>query len=264
MRSLGGQKVEQTDAERIAHLEQLLAEKDERIAGLETALEHEEREKERLIRDEPNKDLWYRANFDSLTGLRRREGFIDESEKLLRRAIRERERLMHNYANQRRKSALETKPQEPDTFSVIFLDLDDFKFVNDTFGHSVGDQVLRMVSQVIRNAVREDEDVIGRLGGEELVISLKNQPGFRGVIAERIRSEIAQLSLTAKDANGKERNVPITASIGHAKWSEGETFQDVLDRADAAMYKAKAAGKNRTWPAEGVEGIDQPLPAPKV
>lgn len=267
MESLGNEEFEKpkmSDAERIADLERKLEGKDEEIAQLESAIGQLEGEKEKLIKAEPDRKLWYRANYDALTGLRRKEGFIDEAEKLLRRMLKEIHAAHESYARERRAAVKETAPPAPDTFSVIVLDLDDFKFVNDTFGHQVGDQVLQMAGQVIRNAVREDDDVIGRWGGEELVVALKSQPGQRIRIAERIRGELEKIKLTAKDTEGLKRNVPITASVGVAKWEDGERFDDVFQKADAAMYKAKGAGKNRVWPAEGVEGVQEPLAPPSI
>lgn len=121
--------------------------------------------------------------------------------------------------------------------SLLFLDLDHFKQVNDRIGHEGGDRVLRLFADVMRRALR-GQDVLGRYGGEEFVVAL---PGLEAAqacaVAERIRESLH----TASTADG----MPLTVSIGVAVRQPGEALQGVLRRADAAVYAAKDAGRDR-------------------
>ncbi|MDD5470440.1 MAG: GGDEF domain-containing protein [Sideroxydans sp.] len=123
---------------------------------------------------------------------------------------------------------------------VMMADLDFFKKVNDTYGHMVGDMVLRHTAKRIKAAVR-DFDIVGRFGGEEFTIVLKNTDiDMAKVIAERIRNEIS-----ATPMHVKETNIHITISLGGAMLKHEETREALLDRADAALYEAKRTGRNR-------------------
>ena len=130
--------------------------------------------------------------------------------------------------------------------SVIFLDLDGFKSVNDRHGHLWGSRTLIEVGAVLRSVVREI-DVVSRFGGDEFTVILP-QTGAAGarVIAERLRQRIA--GTTFLRAHGLE--VRLTASLGIASYPEhGRTEEDLVTRADQAMYAAKEAGKNRVQTA---------------
>ena len=130
--------------------------------------------------------------------------------------------------------------------SVIFLDLDGFKSVNDRHGHLWGSRTLVEVGAVLRSVVREI-DVVSRFGGDEFTVILP-QTGAAGakVIAERLRQRIA--STTFLRVHGLE--VRLTASLGIASYPEhGRTEEDLVARADQAMYAAKEAGKNRVQTA---------------
>jgi len=128
------------------------------------------------------------------------------------------------------------------SFSVLFIDLDHFKCVNDTYGHDVGDCILRSVAECMRNSCRKC-DVIGRVGGEEFSVFLPetdNQGAL--VFAEKLRSSIEQLSLK-HDIFGEIR---ITTSIGVAsKMKHHKAIADIQRDADHAMYHAKKEGRNR-------------------
>lgn len=158
------------------------------------------------------------ANYDSLTSLPNRRLFNDRLEMELKKAKRE------NYP-----------------VTLLFMDLDHFKEVNDTLGHHVGDSLLIVAAQRIQNCVRES-DTVARLGGDEFTILLPNI-GEIGKI-ERIATEI----LAAIDSPFylKEKRAHLTTSIGITVYpNDGETPQDLLMHADQAMYSAKNSGRNK-------------------
>jgi diguanylate cyclase (GGDEF)-like protein/PAS domain S-box-containing protein len=125
-------------------------------------------------------------------------------------------------------------------FSVIMVDLDHFKAVNDTFGHTAGDRVLAEVAQVLLESSRE-MDLAGRYGGEEFVVVLPNTSLEQAAsIAERIRAEIQGRNW------GAEIGIPaLTASLGVADSCPGDDWDSLISRADAALYDAKQHGRNR-------------------
>lgn len=140
--------------------------------------------------------------------------------------------------------------------SLMLLDLDHFKNINDTRGHAGGDAVLAAVGKLLRKQARV-HDIVARWGGEEFVISL---PGERetGALtaAERIRGAIEKLVVL--DSSGEA--IPLTASIGVVERLHGEDLHTLVDRADRAMYSAKVGGRNRVCtghedaaPAEAAE-----------
>ena len=125
--------------------------------------------------------------------------------------------------------------------SIILADIDDFKKINDTYGHLVGDHALREVARVIRDNIR-GIDFAARFGGEEFTVLMPSTDLKGGAeAAERLRSALAATTFTVKG-----RSVPITASFGVARFgSEDDDPQQSLDRADKALYLAKEKGKNR-------------------
>jgi diguanylate cyclase (GGDEF)-like protein len=133
--------------------------------------------------------------------------------------------------------------------SVLVLDLDHFKLVNDRFGHLVGDQVLAAVAASLRDEVR-DEDLVGRFGGEEFVVLLKGADGDdprsgARAVAERIRERIAALRVAVAGPQETAIVEGLTVSIGGATTSrDGTDLAALLEIADAAMYEAKRAGRN--------------------
>ena len=131
---------------------------------------------------------------------------------------------------------------------MMMADLDFFKNVNDTYGHLIGDLVLRHTADRIQAAVR-DFDMVGRFGGEEFVIVLKNTDlALAKVIAERIREEVSGTPFHTKGLN-----IVITISLGVAMLRKGEYMETLLERADAAMYEAKKNGRNRVEIADDSE-----------
>jgi diguanylate cyclase (GGDEF)-like protein len=132
---------------------------------------------------------------------------------------------------------------------LIMLDIDNFKQVNDTYGHVQGDMVLREVARVLRQSAR-DVDEPARYGGEEMAVALP-QTDLDGAyrFAERVRKRIEALELPVREGNGK---LQVTASFGAASLSSaGRPDKEALvAAADAALYRAKRSGKNRTVKAE--------------
>lgn len=123
---------------------------------------------------------------------------------------------------------------------VLLVDLDHFKSVNDRFGHATGDRVLRAVAATLGDVARHADDVV-RLGGEEFLVVLRGATVTAGArVAERARSAIAALRL----ADGEGGEIHITASIGVAAKQANETRDALIARADAAMYRAKGAGRD--------------------
>lgn len=125
--------------------------------------------------------------------------------------------------------------------ALLLLDIDHFKQVNDTHGHSVGDLVLAEFAGVLLDQTRA-EDCVARYGGEEFVVVLEHSDmdSARG-IAERIRQAVADHHFP----DHKHERVPLTTSIGIAPLRPGDVPQEALERADQALYQAKAAGRNR-------------------
>lgn len=168
---------------------------------------------------EANAELERLANTDPLTGLANRRRFLERLDGEIERADRYERPL-----------------------SLILLDLDRFKAVNDTHGHAAGDDVLRDAARVLR-AVSREVDLPARIGGEEMTLLLPetDRRGARAV-AERIRSAIERARHAAPDGDPFR----VTASLGVASAGPGaRTGAELLQRADEALYRAKEAGRNR-------------------
>jgi diguanylate cyclase (GGDEF)-like protein len=157
-----------------------------------------------------------RATTDALTGLPNRR-YFDEYLRLLARRRR-----------------------AEDVVGVLMVDIDRFKRLNDTFGHGVGDHVLREVAQAIAAAVRDD-DVPARFGGEEFAVLLKSPtPAVAIEVGERVRRSVAQLDLRRMGVPG------VSVSVGVAVAGESdEPLDAIIDRADQALYRAKRTGRDR-------------------
>jgi diguanylate cyclase (GGDEF)-like protein len=127
-------------------------------------------------------------------------------------------------------------------FSIILFDVDNFKQVNDTYGHSAGDQALRCLTKTFQNSIRKT-DILARFGGEEFIILLPNtNPREATELAERIR---LLLESTLVPFNGAEIGLTISAGVAGAR-PETLDLDDLLLNADIALYKAKDLGKNCT------------------
>ena len=124
---------------------------------------------------------------------------------------------------------------------MLLLDIDHFKSINDSFGHPVGDEVLRELASRCRGLLR-GHDLIARIGGEEFAVILPGTgPAEATEIAERLRMAFAGSPVATQGGE-----VRVTISLGGAMLSAtGETFEVLLKRADAALYEAKRGGRNR-------------------
>lgn len=124
-------------------------------------------------------------------------------------------------------------------FAVAYLDLDLFKSVNDTYGHNVGDEVLKAFSALMREQL-SGRDFAARLGGEEfLIVLVKSNLEDCAKLAERVRSAVPALRFASAS------DLSVTVSIGVAQFSAGESLDQLLARADDALYKAKHSGRNQ-------------------
>jgi len=131
--------------------------------------------------------------------------------------------------------------------AVALIDIDHFKAVNDSYGHLAGDDALRAISETLQSAVRE-YDLVGRFGGEEFALLLPqtDETGARAIV-ERIRAQVAELSIESASTPGIEP-ITLTVSVGVAVLGEaGEELTELLAAADAALYRAKNAGRNQVW-----------------
>lgn len=161
--------------------------------------------------------LQKQASTDPLTGLMNRREFTALAKNLL-------------------------KSRKP--FSILILDVDKFKLVNDTFGHDVGDEVLRVLSKVGAGTVRH-RDLFARLGGEEFIAALPDTDKTQAMaMGERLRTVFEQQDYDHEWKNGQP--VPFTVSIGVATAMDGGLgLEEIFRLADQALYRAKAAGRNR-------------------
>ena len=168
--------------------------------------------------EEKQKELELLARTDALTGLNNHRHFMDQLSCEIKQAVR------HN-----------------SPLSVMILDLDDFKRVNDTYGHLIGDRVLSTIAELIKQHVRST-DIAARYGGDEFCVALPNTtaPGARG-LAKKLCEEIAEVVFSADS----EIVFHITCSIGLAQFHKDmKNSLVILKFADQALYKAKSAGRN--------------------
>jgi len=159
------------------------------------------------------------ATIDSLTGLANRQAFMQRAKNEFNRARR--------YAR---------------PLTVVMIDIDHFKAINDRYGHAAGDEVLRQAADICQSSLR-GSDLMGRVGGEEFVLLLPDTPHTNAYhVAERMRVHLYETPIELE--NGTTLN--ITASFGVASMNEDDSdFNAVLERADEAMYHAKHDGRNQ-------------------
>ena len=162
-------------------------------------------------------ELFRFATTDFLTGLLNRRAFFEKAEDACRRA------------------------QKGSPVSAFICDLDHFKQINDTYGHGVGDTVLRTVAA----KAAQLHAIVGRLGGEEFGVVVEAAVADALEIAESFRRAISELRIPAGNTT-----VDVTSSFGVAEWEIGDTTDSLLRRADMALYEAKRAGRNRVVAAD--------------
>ena len=157
------------------------------------------------------------ARTDSLTGLLNRRGFLELS-----------------------RLAVSIAERSGRFFSIIMIDLDHFKRVNDKFGHTIGDRVLQEIATVLLRGVR-DQDILARWGGEEIIVLLPyTDMNGANVLGEKIRISVEDL----ETCHGAMR-ICVTLSLGISEYHRGEPLTDTIQRADNALYHAKSSGRNR-------------------
>ena len=193
-----------------------IAELGERVGAANRKAEEDKRGLEQLV-EERTAELKRLATTDALTGVLNRHRFFE---------IAEHERARsHRYDHH---------------LAVAMLDLDHFKQINDTHGHATGDLALRRAADVLRRMVR-GQDHVGRYGGEEFGVLLPETGLDEAlIVVERVRGEIARQELVVDDVI-----VTLRVSAGVAEWRVDESMEATLQRADAALYEAKTAGRDR-------------------
>jgi diguanylate cyclase (GGDEF)-like protein len=154
------------------------------------------------------------ARTDPLTGLLNRTGLADELVRLARIA-----------------------GDAIFPLTLVFIDIDNFRPLNDAWGEAVGDLVIRELAVVVRSAVQRD-DLFARWGGEEFLLVFRDMRGLEArTIAERLRERVA--------SHQWPQGLQVTCSFGIAEWHRGEDLNEGVRRADEAMYRAKKGGRNR-------------------
>ena len=162
-----------------------------------------------------NLSLEQDAKFDPLTGLYNRRSFNDYL-----------------------KNAINTAYGGEQPVSLIMLDIDDFKKINDTYGHNQGDIVLKEVANVLRDNVREN-DIVCRWGGEEMLILLEVSDDVASRVAERIRRDVESLDMLFEGIH-----VKVTLTLGVAEYEDGLSVRDFIEVVDKRLYYGKHHGKN--------------------
>ncbi len=166
-------------------------------------------------------EIWHQANFDRLTGLPNRSLICDRLKSMVHHARRHQTEVV-----------------------VLFIDLDRFKPVNDSFGHDVGDLLLQQVAQRLQRLFR-NEDTVARLGGDEFVVAMPNDTGHAAI--EPTAAKVVEALSQPFEVDGHV--LRIACSVGVARFpSDGDTAERLLIAADHAMYRAKNAGRAR-WSA---------------
>jgi diguanylate cyclase (GGDEF)-like protein/PAS domain S-box-containing protein len=141
------------------------------------------------------------------------------------------------YMTEKLEEEIERAKRNNSTFSIIMVDIDHFKRINDNFGHNMGDLVLQKVTEMIKNRIRKI-DVLARWGGEEFLILLLDTPVDKAVVlAEELRQKLSLMEIPKVQA--------VTASFGVAGYCPGDNIDTLVKKADDMMYKAKREGRNK-------------------
>lgn len=197
----------------------------ERTRALEAR--NEELTRLRFALETTNRRLKHLVGVDALTGIANRRHFDRALEREVRRARREAQPL-----------------------SLVFLDLDEFKLFNDSYGHARGDEVLRKVAQTLDETFRRGGDLVARYGGEEFAVVLPGVDGRRaGLYAERLRRRIWRLAIPYNASRLTDR-VTISGGVATLHPTASAGPDDLLFAADQALYRAKCLGRNRIAAAQ--------------
>ncbi len=165
-------------------------------------------------------ELRSKLRIDALTGLLNRRAFENDLKKELAKIKR------YKYP-----------------LSLVMVDIDHFKNINDSFGHRVGDKMLQKLAEVLKKGIRETDSAY-RYGGEEFMIILPHTKGDEACrLAERLRNKIAVFRFLVKHP---QTSIKITISIGVTQANQGEDVDEIINRVDSALYEAKNQGRNRT------------------
>lgn len=155
----------------------------------------------------------------------------------------------HSYIHERLSEEISKTKRHNLELSLIMIDLDDFKLINDTFGHKLGDSVLKKVASSITDVLRE-EDIAGRYGGEEFLIILPNTDNSSAYnVAEKIRNAV-------KNLKWEPKALKITLSGGVYSFS-GETVNEFIEKADLLLYNAKDTGKDQIMTGQPMSNYNQ-------
>ena len=200
--------------------------------------------------EQMNMELESKNKIDELTQLLNRKGIIEYFQMAKGRATRERWRLK---AQSLQLQSEETGDNMPDgdiedffgQLSCMMIDIDNFKKINDTYGHLVGDQVLRRLGSLFHeDGIFRKEDVCGRFGGEEFIVILPATNAAHAFIpAEKLRKAIKKIAFTSAD----KEEFQVTISLGVSELEESEeSIEELISKADIALYEAKQTGKDKT------------------
>ncbi|MBB6093432.1 diguanylate cyclase (GGDEF)-like protein [Povalibacter uvarum] len=223
-----------------AQLESAQRELEERVRQRTQALEarNEELTQLRITLETANQRLRRLVTIDALTGVANRRHFDRSLERELRRTRRDEQPL-----------------------SLIFLDLDEFKRFNDTYGHAHGDEVLRQVAQTLNETFRRGGDFVARYGGEEFAVVLPGVDARRAALyAERLRRRIWRQAIPYAAAHSTGR-VTISGGVATVAPPMIATAEELLRAADKALYRAKCLGRNQIASAPVETGLAQPAKA---
>ena len=208
---------------------------------------------ERIKADEEIMEVQQRANKDLELKVLERTNELQRAMRNLELANKELSNLSltdpltkvynRRYFDQILESEYKRGSRTGDPVTVAIVDIDHFKYVNDTYGHLIGDECLRMVAVTLGQQVSRETDLLARYGGEEFVFILPATSQEKGmIVADRARTAVEDIKFIHKG-----NRIPISVSIGVAGWvpKPGETADRLVKAADKAMYEAKEKGRNR-------------------
>jgi diguanylate cyclase (GGDEF)-like protein len=212
----------------------LEAEVQQRTADLQKKTAEVERLNEELVR---------KNKIDGLTALYNRGAFFEFVQGEINRTQRSHQKMM-------------AKRAMGDSFCIMMLDLDHFKRINDSYGHLMGDQVLKHIGDMLNNKnILRKEDIAGRFGGEEFIVVLTHATAQEALMpAQRLATALAKTDFQAEDG----RTFKVTVSIGISQYFPSDPDKEtVINRADKALYHAKETGRNKTYIYEEVFPFDK-------